>query len=319
MSLVRTLSESMDIEPDVLLHVMKTQVLSDPDASNAELVVVMSVMRDLGLSPMNKEVHAWKAKGKLHVMVGYDGWVKFARRNANFDYVSYEESDEEAELGRDRVCPLWIKPTLHLKDGATVPFPKVRLREWYLSNKEPWINHPSHRLRQKAYCLLIREHYGMHVLDEADMEQIQFHDDPSEVAGEATKATVETEADRMREKMAKVKHQEKVEVEAEEAEYEEVAEVVEETSTEAAGDEVETERGGLVNPSEDVSQDGARDEVAEVTQHNGSSPDLGEVCSALACTNSPSYRCTACSEKFCESHKHEKKVNTCLMCGLGKG
>ena len=321
-SLAATIAERMSIEPHTLLDMMKSQIITIPDygnhaypVKNEELMWVMSVMKELDLTPVVREIHAWRGyDGKLVIHVGYDGWVKCARRNSRYSHVSYECGPTvEAPDGRGQPCPEWISPTVHFSDGSPpASFPPVYLREWYVRSRGkknkpgefhdgPWQNHTSNRLRQKAFTIAVREVFGFAVLDDVDREWVELTDEPiNERVERETNQTVNTEADRLAAKMADIKagQQPQAQQEAEDGEFDAVA-------------PWEKEIGETDPP------DGT--EAAEQQPGAGSSGDtpppeagLHGACYAPGCRNDAVGECS-CGVAFCP--QHSAGGDTCASCG----
>lgn len=294
------LAESYGVDRTFLLDTIRTQVIRG-EATNEQLMVVMSIMDSLKLSPFTKQMHAWISGGKFHVMIGNDGWIEFSRRDPRFSHMTYDESDELKELKGGKKCPEWIRPTIHLKDGTLVPFTRVMLDEWYLPNKEPWLNHPSHRLRMKAHNMAVREFCGMPLPDEVDREWIEISDEePRERAERTTNESVATEADRLAAKMADIKagQQSQAQQEAEDGEFDAVA-------------------PWEKDPEDTEPPDGT--EAAEQQPGAGSSGDtpppeagLHGACYAPGCRNDAVGECS-CGVAFCP--QHSAGGDTCASCG----
>ena len=96
--------------PKSLINLISTQVSAvpqgSPPATGVELAYVMSVMRQYELNPTLRQVHAWRDdRGKLAVMVGYDGWVKYARDRKTYLGISYKMGPiVESPDGKGKKC-----------------------------------------------------------------------------------------------------------------------------------------------------------------------------------------------------------------------
>jgi len=187
-TLTTVLADRLRVSPDQLWQVVSKHVISvgyqQPAPSNEEVLHVMSVMDKYDLDPFMKHVHAFRHKGKLHVQVGYDGWVAISRRSPLFRGVEYEFPNEAEMIdvpGTTKKCWPWVKAVCHV-EGSVPTVVYAFFDEWFVPGStnhkgtyiaSNWEMFPTHRLRTKAYCLAVREGLGIALYDEADGEQ--FH------------------------------------------------------------------------------------------------------------------------------------------------
>jgi len=203
-ALAQQLGETYGMPAQSIANLIRAQIIAVPQdappATPAELAVVMSVMRQYGLNPMLKQIHAWRDnKGRLAVMVGYDGWQDYARRQPTYQFVSYKFGpivDTPDKKGCK--CWEWVQPIIHDEKYGQVEMVPVYLEEWYVKQRgnypEPWQKQTKHRLHLKAFTSAIREFYGIGgVLDEVDRDVMsnEYHrtefateDAAKEMAGE---------------------------------------------------------------------------------------------------------------------------------------
>jgi hypothetical protein len=163
-----------------IINVLRTQIIAvpanQPPVTGGELFCVMSVMRQYGFNPMLKQLHAWRdGKGKLAIMVGYDGWVQYARQQPTYKGVSYEFGPiVNTPDGKGKKAWEWVALTIHDTRGDFKQCP-VFLDEWYVPQRgqypEPWQKQTKHRIHLKAFTSGIREFYGLGgVYDDIDAE-----------------------------------------------------------------------------------------------------------------------------------------------------
>jgi len=134
----------------------------------AELVMFLSTCRQYDLNPIQGQVHGWRdSRGKMNVMIAYDGWVDYANRQPGFKGVTYEYGDLIASPdGNGRQCWEWIKATVHTTDRGDLPQVPIYLEEWYVPGKgtsywtPPWQDKTKHKFHVVDYRLAIREVYG---------------------------------------------------------------------------------------------------------------------------------------------------------------
>jgi len=182
--MVIELGDEYGIEPKQIVKVLRSIVKvpqGKPPATAAELIIVLSVMRQYKTNPMLKQIHAWRDhRGELAVMMGYDGWTQKANEQPGFMSVSYEFGPEvPSPDGKGQSAWEWVKATVHDSHrGDMVMFP-MYLKEWYQEQKgnypTPWQTKTRHKMHVVAYRLAIREAYGigMDIRDPADFMERQ--------------------------------------------------------------------------------------------------------------------------------------------------
>ncbi len=202
-ALAQQLGETYGMPAQSIANLIRAQIIAVPQdappATPAELAVVMSVMRQYGLNPMLKQIHAWRDnKGRLAVMVGYDGWQDYARRQPTYQFVSYKFGpivDTPDKKGCK--CWEWVQPIIHDEKYGQVEMVPVYLEEWYVKQRgnypEPWQKQTKHRLHLKAFTSAIREFYGIGgVLDEVDRDVLEAQrPDPTYHTAERVKTLAE--------------------------------------------------------------------------------------------------------------------------------
>lgn len=178
------LGNTFAVPAQSIINLLRDQIIQVPrgeqPATPAELAVVMSVMRQYRLNPMLKQVHAWRDwQGRMAIMVGYDGWVQYAREQPSYKGISYEFGPViDSPDGKGKKCWEWIRATVHDRDRGDLQMVPVYLEEWYVKPRkdkpEPWQNQTKHRLHLKAFTSAIREVYGLGgVSDEVDRDVLE--------------------------------------------------------------------------------------------------------------------------------------------------
>lgn len=311
------------VPTESLITLMKKQIVGvpkgAPEATDAEMFVVLSVMRQYKLSPMLRHLHAWRdKKGRLCSMVGIDGWIEFAKRQETYLYVGYEEADKiiEEPGGNGMPCPEWIRATVYdtrFPESGAVQI-KTWLREWYVQSSTPWQKYTTRRLQEKAFCNAIRDVYGMSVMDDIDAEQVKFYDDIPARAADATEAKVADLDARAKEMKAQIEKEREepvddappvgddeptVEAEIVDGEYEEVVDAMPEPEPEP---EEEPE------PADDLPERSPKEfGIAD-----------GEVCCQTGCSADAAFRCDECMGVYCLGHRSEHPGYICAACGISK-
>jgi len=207
--LIRVLSEQHMMHEAKFYNLVRNQLISvgrgEEPPSEEEVALVMHTMHKYGLDPIIRQVYAFRSKGKLNIVVGYDGRVKIAESQPDFRGVTYEEGPfvdlgeiTRANVMKGRRGPEYIR-AICWREGRKPVAKTVWMHEWFLP-QENWIRYANHRLQQKAYSLAVREAYGLSVMDEEDAGQIKYHDAKAEVldgAGNASMLALESMAKAM--------------------------------------------------------------------------------------------------------------------------
>lgn len=304
------LAETFGLAPKQVINVLRTSIIkvprNDPPPTPAELVVVMSVMRQLGANPMLKELHAWRDnKGELCCMPSYDLWAKKASEQPGYQGVTYEFGPEcPSPDGKGRSAWEWCKVTVHDKERGDFAMFPTYLEEWYVPMRGqypgPWQKQTRHKLHVISFRSAIREFYNLGGVDLRDPEDLVaggYH----EVAAEQVQDKIEV----MAEAMGKTK---------------EVVEPLDVTPIEDDADawtcplckienhaEVCVGCGVPYIPEDDI------DPAEPLPAEKYKSPQ-GGFCASEGCNIAWSIRCGVCGKQFCSAHMGEDRV-ACLGCG----
>jgi hypothetical protein len=157
-SALSLMADRLNVEPAKLLDTLKNTVFKG--ATNDELLALVVVANQYGLSPFLKEIYAFPAKGGGIVpVVSVDGWIRMMNDHPQFDGVDFEWEREGGKL-------ISCTAIIHRKDRAH----PTRVTE-YLSeckrNTDPW--KMEHRmLRHKATIQGARVAFGFSGIMEED-------------------------------------------------------------------------------------------------------------------------------------------------------
>jgi len=168
------LGERFGMPSEQLARLVKTTLITVPDrkgeppVSDAELAIFLSTCRQYDLNPLQGQVHGWRDnRGKMNVMIAYDGWVDYANRQPGFRSVTYKYGNLVASPDENgRQCWEWIQATVHDSIKGDIPQVPVFLEEWYVPGTArgnwvpPWQDKTKHKLHVITYRLAIREVYG---------------------------------------------------------------------------------------------------------------------------------------------------------------
>ena len=188
--LTDVLAEQYHIKPVDLYNIVAKNIIhvgpGESLPSTAEVYHVMTTMARYDLDPWMKQIHAFRHKGKLQVMMGYDGWVQKANQYPGYVGTKYKYSEDEVDVPgvHGKKCWKWVECTVYSKE-RTPTVVRAYFDEWYVPNGN-WKQYTRNRLRQKAFTMAVREHCGIAMWDEADREQFQYHETSAEIISEKT-------------------------------------------------------------------------------------------------------------------------------------
>ena len=147
-SALSLMASRLSVEPAKLLDTLKSTVFKN--ASNEELLALVVVSNEYGLSPFLKEIYAFPAKGGGIVpIVSIDGWNKMLIRHPEFVGIQFEFSETpEGEL-------VSCTATVHMKNRSHPVVITEYLGECK-RNTDPWNNMPHRMLRNRTLCQVAR-------------------------------------------------------------------------------------------------------------------------------------------------------------------
>jgi phage recombination protein Bet len=146
------MAAKLSIDPTKLLETLKATVFKQ--ATNEELIALVTVANEYGLNPFLKELYAFPAKGGGIVpIVSVDGWNKMLVRQPDFDGIEFEMIDKEDGT------PFACTATISVK-GRSKPMKITEYFDECHRNTEPWNNMPRRMLRNRALCQASRMAFG---------------------------------------------------------------------------------------------------------------------------------------------------------------
>ncbi|MGC2223884.1 MAG: RecT family recombinase [Methylocella sp.] len=191
--LTQQLATQYKVPVGELVKTVKAICFPSGAASDAQLFVFLNAARKLDLDPLNKEIYAFVSSGKLQVIVGFDGWIKLATRNAQF--AGFEFFDVRDEKG----AIVAVTCKMYRKDWKVAGEATEYLSECK-GNTDPWNKWPHRMLRNKAYIQCARMTFGFaEAIDPDEAERIANGDNwPSN--GDGAAPAIETTATKIEEK-----------------------------------------------------------------------------------------------------------------------
>lgn len=145
-----------DADPRELVSVLKATAFKG-QVSDAQMVALLVVANQYGLSPWTKEIYAFPDKNNGIVpVVGVDGWSRIINSHNQFDGMDFEQDDESC------TC------SIYRKDRSR----PVRVTEYMAECRRngvgPWQSHPRRMLRHKAMIQCARLAFGFVGIYEQD-------------------------------------------------------------------------------------------------------------------------------------------------------
>ena len=159
--LIARLAGRFGVEPNRLLKCLTTQVFKQADGrqpSNEELMVLLLVCENFGLSPFNREIYAFRGKnGDIVPVVSLDGWAKIVRSQKDFNGVSFRFSETTVKVaGCNQELPEFVECDMRLK-GVDEPIVIQEFMVECFNDKSPvWRKWPRRMLRTRAFIQCAR-------------------------------------------------------------------------------------------------------------------------------------------------------------------
>jgi hypothetical protein len=166
-ALTKNLATTYQVSPIELINTFKAMVFKNGACTDAELYVVMKLSQELGLNPLNRELHAFTKDGKMQTIVGYDGWIKMVNRHPQFNgFEFFDHLDEKGQLTAV-TCRMWRKDWTH-------PGEVTEYMDECVGDTVPWKKWKRRMLRNKAYIQGARLTFGFAgVVDPDEAERIE--------------------------------------------------------------------------------------------------------------------------------------------------
>jgi phage recombination protein Bet len=152
------MANRLNVDPQKLLQTLKDTVFKG--ANDSELLTLVVVANEYGLSPLLKEIYAFPAKGGgITPVVSIDGWISMVNRQSQLDGLEFEWVG--GDLPESCTCTIYIKNRSH----------PVRVTEFYkecFRATEPWKQMPRRMLRHKALKEAARVAFGFSGITDED-------------------------------------------------------------------------------------------------------------------------------------------------------
>lgn len=97
-TLTESAAEIMGVPAASLLKFLRgvwTTSEGQPDLTNAEMFIGISIVAKYHLDPIAREIYVTKSKGKLMTVIGIDGWIKILDRTEHYDGFDVDIHEDE--------------------------------------------------------------------------------------------------------------------------------------------------------------------------------------------------------------------------------
>jgi phage recombination protein Bet len=152
--LTKDLASLYRVTPGELIKTVKAQCFPGGAASDAQLVMFLTVCRERKLNPFMKEVYAFMQGGKMQIGVEIDGWIRKANEHPQYDGCSFDDSYVNDKLF-SVTCKIFRKDRKHAGEYTAL------FSEWNVSSNQVWKDKPRHMLGIKAFNQCARFTLGL--------------------------------------------------------------------------------------------------------------------------------------------------------------
>jgi hypothetical protein len=164
--LFEALAAEFEMDVGEMIAAVKTQCFPNGQASDPQLLMLLSFTHEYGLNPLAREAYAFLQGGRMTIGVQVDGWTKIANRSPLYDGQEIQfEYSPDGELTA-------ITSRTHIK-GRTYPTVyRAAMKEWKRETSV-WQSMPSHQLYVKARNEGIRFALGIPAYDPDDIDRMR--------------------------------------------------------------------------------------------------------------------------------------------------
>src|SRR3990172_2968534 len=195
-SILLFMAEKYGMEADKFLDTLKNTVMK-PDkegrwATNEEIASFLLVAKEYDLNPWTKEIYAFPDKKRVGIIpiVSIDGWIKLINRHPDYDGMEIEEASDIIQMDGAKLCPAWMRITIHHKRRSHPVILSEYLDEVYQPPRGgypgPWQTHTKRMLRHKTIIQGARVAFGFSGIYDEDEAQriIEAEAEPTQIITE---------------------------------------------------------------------------------------------------------------------------------------
>lgn len=156
----------MNVDEEECYDIVKKMCM-EKDATKEEFTTFIAVANEYELNPLVSEIFAFKAQGKMKVIVSVDGWIKIINRHPDFNGMEYKDEKDENNNIVSITCIIHKKSITH----------PVSVTEYLSECKgttKPWEKWPARMLRHKATSQCARYAFGIsNIVDPDEGERMK--------------------------------------------------------------------------------------------------------------------------------------------------
>ena len=167
----QSISEIMALEANMpresFLNTLKKTVMPSQNVSDEHVAAFLVLAHKYKLDPLSEQIHAFPSKGGVKAMIGIDGWISIAQRQAHYD--GFKHIDRFDEKGKLVAVTAIVRRKDHSEPTEITEYMDESSRD-----TTPWKQFPKRMLRHKAIMQGIRMAFGIsNLVDEDEAADIR--------------------------------------------------------------------------------------------------------------------------------------------------
>ena len=164
--LIDTLADQYCIDPAKFLTTVKETVFQN--ATDSELALFLMVANKYDLNPFTGQIYPYKSKnGKMHIIVGVDGWSKIVNMQRSLDGINFIENFDDEKKLFSITCEISIKHRKH-------PVIITEYLSECMMDTPSWRKWPIRSLRHKTFIQCARIAFGLgEIVDDDEAKRIK--------------------------------------------------------------------------------------------------------------------------------------------------
>lgn len=188
--LLQQLADRYGVEPEIFKRTVSTVAMPNPHTEE-ELISCLIVANEHDLNPLTKEIHFMRDKtGKIHPIVGIDGWVKKLNTHPQFNGFEFEYEWDKDKKPFAVTCKIFRKDRERPTITTELMSECIRLPA---AGKGPnaWVMTPSRMLRHRALMQCTR--YAIGFGGVMDLDEFERWQEMKDVTPKSTVLAVPTD------------------------------------------------------------------------------------------------------------------------------
>lgn len=172
-SLLTSMASARGMDPGKFYNTLKATAFKEAKTDEQFAAMLMVAQRH-NLDPITREFYAFpdSRSGGVIPVIGFDGWMTIANRNAQYDGYDLKYADKHVRVeGCPHVVPEWVEAVVYRKDRSHPATSRCVFAQSF--RKTPaWTGTPLRMMEQKALAQAIRRAFGMSGLYEPDEAEL---------------------------------------------------------------------------------------------------------------------------------------------------